>query len=179
LVIIQLSQNNLNTPSGSPQNLVAFTVDGQLTYSFAFVANALNVYANGVLFKNGTDYTEGTNNYTLATAITNETGSGSLVFATSPTFVTPILGTPTSGNLLNTTGYTTANLSGTITNAQLANSTISGVSLGSNLANLTAGTNVTFSSGTTYNGSTAITISASGGGSSSPSAYAYSWFISR
>jgi len=73
LVIIQLSQNNLNTPSGSPQNLVAFTVDGQLTYSFAFVANALNVYANGVLFKNGTDYTEGTNNYTLATAITNIT----------------------------------------------------------------------------------------------------------
>jgi hypothetical protein len=81
--------------------------------------------------------------------------------------------------LVNTTGYTTANLSGTITNAQLANSTISGVSLGGNLANLTAGTNVTFSSGTTYNGSTAITISASGGGSSSPSAYAYSWFISR
>jgi hypothetical protein len=73
LVIIQLSQNNLNTPSGSPQNLVAFTVNGQLTYSFAFVANALNVYANGVLFKNGTDYTESTNNYTLATAITNIT----------------------------------------------------------------------------------------------------------
>ena len=73
LVIIQLSQNNLNTPSGSPQNLVAFTVNGQLTYSFAFVASALNVYANGVLFKNGTDYTEGTNNYTLATAITNIT----------------------------------------------------------------------------------------------------------
>jgi hypothetical protein len=51
-------------------------------------------------------------------------------------------------------------LSGTITNAQLANSTISGVSLGSSLANLTAGTNITFSSGTTYNGSAAITINA-------------------
>jgi hypothetical protein len=35
----------------------------------------------------------------LAAAITNETGSGSLVFATSPTLVTPVLGTPTSGNL--------------------------------------------------------------------------------
>ena len=40
----------------------------------------------------------------LASAITDETGSGSLVFATSPTLVTPILGTPTSGTLTNCTG---------------------------------------------------------------------------
>lgn len=40
----------------------------------------------------------------LAAAVTNETGSGSLVFATSPTLVTPILGTPTSGTLTNATG---------------------------------------------------------------------------
>lgn len=39
----------------------------------------------------------------LRTAVTDETGSGSLVFATSPTLVTPILGTPTSGNLSNCT----------------------------------------------------------------------------
>ena len=97
----------------------------------------------------------------LAAAVTDETGTGSLVFATSPTLVTPALGTPSSATLTNATGYTTANLVGTISNAQLANSTISGVSLGSNLANLTAGTNITFSSGTTYNGSTAITINGS------------------
>ena len=35
----------------------------------------------------------------LASAVTDETGSGSLVFATSPTLVTPVLGTPSSGNL--------------------------------------------------------------------------------
>lgn len=40
----------------------------------------------------------------LRTAVTDETGSGSLVFATSPTFVTPLLGTPTSGTLTNCTG---------------------------------------------------------------------------
>lgn len=40
----------------------------------------------------------------LASAVTDETGSGSLVFATSPTLVTPILGTPTSGTLTNATG---------------------------------------------------------------------------
>ena len=40
----------------------------------------------------------------LAAAVTDETGSGALVFATSPTFVTPLLGTPTSGTLTNCTG---------------------------------------------------------------------------
>lgn len=47
----------------------------------------------------------------LATAVTNETGSGALVFATSPTFVTPILGTPTSGTLTNATGLPEGGLS--------------------------------------------------------------------
>jgi len=47
----------------------------------------------------------------LATALTDETGSGALVFATSPSLVTPVLGTPTSGTLTNCTGYTDAHLS--------------------------------------------------------------------
>jgi hypothetical protein len=92
------------------------------------------------------------------------------VFATSPTLVTPALGTPSSATLTNATGYTTANLVGTISNAQLANSTISGVSLGSSLANLTAGTNITFNTGTTYNGSAAITINATGASQVYPAA---------
>lgn len=48
----------------------------------------------------------------LASAITNETGSGSLVFATSPTLVTPVLGTPSSGTLTNCTGLPIANVVG-------------------------------------------------------------------
>lgn len=39
----------------------------------------------------------------LATALTDETGSGLAVFATSPTLVSPALGTPTSGTLTNCT----------------------------------------------------------------------------
>ena len=39
----------------------------------------------------------------LASAVTDETGSGLLVFATSPTLTTPLLGTPTSGVLSNCT----------------------------------------------------------------------------
>lgn len=51
-----------------------------------------------------------------------------------------------------------------IPNSALTNSTISGVALGGSLFNLTAGTGVTFSTGTTYNGSAAITINATGTG---------------
>lgn len=40
----------------------------------------------------------------FAAAITDETGTGLNVFATSPTLITPILGTPTSGTLTNCTG---------------------------------------------------------------------------
>jgi len=40
----------------------------------------------------------------LISAITDETGTGALVFATSPTLVTPALGTPSSGTLTNATG---------------------------------------------------------------------------
>jgi hypothetical protein len=40
----------------------------------------------------------------LRTLISDETGTGSLVFATSPTLVTPALGTPASGVLTNATG---------------------------------------------------------------------------
>ncbi len=39
----------------------------------------------------------------LKAALTDETGSGAAVFATSPTLVTPLLGTPTSGDLTNCT----------------------------------------------------------------------------
>jgi hypothetical protein len=60
----------------------------------------------------------------LASAVTDETGSGALVFANTPTLVAPILGTPTSGNFSsgsftwptfnqNTTG-TAAGLSATL-----------------------------------------------------------------
>jgi len=40
----------------------------------------------------------------LAAALTNETGSGAAVFATSPTLVTPALGTPSAAVLTNATG---------------------------------------------------------------------------
>jgi hypothetical protein len=45
-----------------------------------------------------------TNSAGLASALSDETGTGVAVFSTSPTLVTPILGTPTSGTLTNCDG---------------------------------------------------------------------------
>jgi len=63
------------------------------TVGNAFVANPLSQFA-------------ATTSAQLAGVISNETGSGLLVFATSPTLITPALGTPASGVLTNATGYT-------------------------------------------------------------------------
>lgn len=57
------------------------------------------------------------NSANLRSAVSDETGSGSLVFATSPTLVTPVLGTPTSGTLTNCTDLPiTSGVSGLGTN---------------------------------------------------------------
>jgi len=90
----------------------------------------------------------------LATALTDETGSGANVFATSPTLVTPILGTPTSATLTNATGLPlSTGVTGTL---PVANG-----GTGTATPSIIAGTNVTVT-GTWPN----QTIAASGGGGS-------------
>jgi hypothetical protein len=71
----------------------------------------------------------------LAAAVTDETGSGALVFATSPTLVTPALGTPTSGTLTNCT-FPTLNQNTTGTAAGLSAT----LAVGSGGTGLTSGT---------------------------------------
>ena len=119
----------------------------------------------------GTGVNNGANTLTMAGSVTHAGAFTQTFTATAATTLT----LPTTGTLAtlagaetltnktiaagsNTiSGLTNSNLSGTagITNANLANSTISGISLGSNLAALTIGTGL---SGSSYNGSTGVTI---------------------
>lgn len=67
------------------------------------------------------------------TGVTSSTGTGNVVLSTSPTLVTPILGTPTSGNLVNCTFPTlnqnTTGSAGSIANTGGWNVTPSGTNL--------------------------------------------------
>jgi hypothetical protein len=80
----------------------------------------------------------------LAAAVTDETGTGALVFATSPTFVTPILGVPQSGDFsIGTFTWPTfnQNTTGTASNVTGIVAVVNG-GTGTTTPSLVAGTNV-------------------------------------
>lgn len=68
------------------------------------------------------------------TGVTTSTGSGSVVLSNSPTLVTPALGTPSSGDLQNCTGYPSGSLTGIVaianggTNANTASAAFNNLS---------------------------------------------------
>jgi hypothetical protein len=84
-------------------NFSAGTITANLTGTATSTTNIPNL--TGAITSNNTTTSLGSfTSANLATALTDETGSGANVFATSPTLVTPILGTPQSGTLTNCTG---------------------------------------------------------------------------
>ena len=66
LQIVQWSPNNLSVPNGTPVNTVINSIIGQVTYPFAYDPFAFNLYQNGVLLLESTDFAIGTGTYTLA-----------------------------------------------------------------------------------------------------------------
>ena len=95
----------LVTPAlGTPSALVGTNITG--TASGLTAGNVTtNANLTGAVTSVGNATSLGSfSSANLLGALTDETGTGSAVFATSPTLVTPILGTPTSATLTNATG---------------------------------------------------------------------------
>ena len=66
LTAIQWTPNNLGLPSGNVANVLTNTIVGQTSYPFGYTAGGFNLYQNGVLLFEGTDYTTVTGGYNLA-----------------------------------------------------------------------------------------------------------------
>ena len=107
----------------------------------------------------------------MATALLDETGSGLAVFNTSPTLVTPILGTPTSGTLTNCTGLPTSGLTGLGVGVQTFLGTPSSANLASALTDETGTGSAVFNTDPTIDGANftghaqtaPVAVSSSGG----------------
>lgn len=82
-----LTASNTVTLSGTDGSTMAFGAGGTVAYT----SDKLSAFAS-------------TTSAELRGVISDETGTGSLVFATSPTLVTPNLGTPSAATLTNATG---------------------------------------------------------------------------
>lgn len=63
---IQFAENILTTPAGSSQTGVTNTMIGTTNYSFSYNLNAFELYLNGTLLDQGTDYATTTGAYALS-----------------------------------------------------------------------------------------------------------------
>jgi hypothetical protein len=81
---------------------VTLTIPSSFSVAQQGAITSVSIAANGLLFL---QWSYDGSTYFLYGDPPLTTGTGNFVLATSPTLVTPILGTPTSGNLANCTGY--------------------------------------------------------------------------
>lgn len=158
--------------SGNP------TIDIAATYAGQSSITTLGTIATGVwqgtavadaYIASSTNWNTAFNNMIVSAAFDTATGVITLTQQDAGTVTVDIDGRYLTGNQTitlsgdvsgsGTTAITTTIGAGKVTNLMLVNSTISGIALGSNLNDLTAGTGLQFNTGTTYNGGTAKTLS--------------------
>ena len=132
-----LTVSNTLTFTGTDASSVAFGAGGTVVYR----ADKLSVHA-------------ATTSAELAGVISDETGTGVLVFGTSPTFTTSVVTGSTSFDVFNTTA-TTVNAFGAVQTLNIGNATYGKIS--------TSASNVTIASGTNAANST-VTIQPQGTG---------------
>jgi len=141
-----LASNVLASSLTSVGTLAGLTVTAAIVGSVTGNAGTVTTNANltGAITSSGNTTSLGTASFTsanLAGALTDETGSGSAVFATSPTLVTPALGAATATSLT-TSGDIAVNggdITTTAATATLMNATATNLSVGGAATTLTMG----------------------------------------
>ena len=145
---------------GGNPTFASLAVNGSTNLSGSLYTRS-NLNVSGSIFASGSLVVSGSIIAQSLVVSTTTYSSGSNVFGNSPSNTQVFTGSMYVGGLISGSTFygSGANLT-QIPNSALTNSTISGISLGSNLANLTVdNTTLQLSSGTTYNGGTALTIS--------------------
>ena len=66
LLVYQWTNNNLGVPNGNPVSTDIYTIVGQSLYPFSYDPNAFNLWNNGALLLETTDYSVASGTYTLA-----------------------------------------------------------------------------------------------------------------
>jgi hypothetical protein len=141
--LFRVGANTLGIAVGGTQaaaiSSATFAITPNTTIAGTLTANGTSIPASKTLVvtTDKISVLAATSSAELAGVISDETGSGSLVFATSPTLVTPALGTPTALVGTNITGTaagltagnvtTNANLTGDVTSVGNATSIAAGV----------------------------------------------------